>query len=334
MADASSRAAIVRAIAGNAFVTLAKAGAWLITGSGAMLAESIHSLVDTLNQGLLLIGNRRSLLAPTEKYPYGFGPEASFWGLLAAIGILVFGGGMSIQHGIHGLSHPELPQNLGWALGVLALSTLIEAWVLYTVVRDLTRTREGKSWRVHLATQPPGTMTVLLEDAAAVLGCLVAAAALWICHVTGEGIYDAIAQLVIGVMLAAVGVFLVWKNRGMLIGQSLRPEKVQEIRVFLEDQNGIDRVTALKTRKLSANQFTLRAEVIFSGGELAQRLVGEFAEPLSDASTRGEAAEALGRFADRLMLEQAMHVDRIEASIREAYPKVVDIDLEPHVRDI
>lgn len=334
MATASSRAAIVRAIAGNGFVTLAKFVAWSLTGSGAMLAEGIHSLVDTLNQGLLLIGNRRSLLAPTARYPYGFGPEASFWGLLAAIGILVFGGGLSIQHGIHGLAHPELPQNLGVALGVLALSTAIESWVLYTVIRDLVRTRRGKRWAAHLSAQPPGMLTVLLEDAAAVLGCLVAAAALGLCQLTGEGVYDALAQLVIGTMLAAVGLYLIWKNRGMLIGQALEPAEVQRLRVFLEDQDGIDRVTALKTRKLSANQFTLRAEVIFSGGELAQRLVGEFSEPLHQAATRGEAAETLGRFADRLMLEQARHVDSLEAAIRRAYPRVADIDLEPHLRDI
>ncbi|MCA9641082.1 MAG: cation transporter, partial [Myxococcales bacterium] len=118
MAHSNSRAAVVRAILGNALVTLAKAAAWLVTGSGAMLAETFHSLVDTLNQGLLLIGQKRSLLAPTRRHPFGFGPEASFWGLLAAIGILVFGGGLSIQHGLHGLVHPEVPRNLEWALGV------------------------------------------------------------------------------------------------------------------------------------------------------------------------------------------------------------------------
>ena len=333
MADPSSRAAIVRAIAGNAFVTLAKTAAWLVTGSGAMLAESIHSLVDTLNQGLLLIGHRRSLLAPTRRHPYGFGPEASFFGLLAAIGILVFGGGLSIQHGLHGLEHPELPDHIGLALGVLAFSTIVEAWVLWTVFRDLKRTRGKRTWGRHLRAQASGTMTVLLEDAAAVLGCLIAAAALLVCRATGDGVYDAIAQLVIGIMLAAVGLFLIWRNRGMLIGQSVPEEELGPIRTFLEDLHGIDRITNLKTRQLGAHKFTLKAEVVFSGGELAQRLMRNHIDAVRAAESTSQAAEALGRFADRLMEEQAIYVDKIERDIRIAFPKVVDIDLEPHLRD-
>lgn len=330
MAHSDSRAAIVRAIAANAFITVGKAGAWLVTGSGAMLAETIHSFVDTLNQGLLLIGERRSLLEPTERHPFGFGPEASFWGLLAAIGILVFGGGLAIQHGLHALSNPEVPENLIWAIGVLGAATLLEGGVLLSVLRDLARSRGKTSWREHLAVQPPGITTVLMEDFAAVLGSLVAMGAIAACHFTGDGIYDAIAQLVIGGMLALVGLLLIWRNRGMLIGQAIPEAKLTHLRVFLEDLDGIERVTNLKTRQLSAHTFTLKAEVVFNGGELAGRLIPKFRDRFGELS---EHPEQLGRFADQLMHEQAKLVDRYQEEIREHFPGATYIALEPHLRD-
>ena len=145
-----SKSAIVMAIVGNAVVTLAKGISALVSGSGTMVAETIHSLVDTLNQGLLLIGHQRSLLPPTRRHPYGYGPEANFWGLLAATGILIFGGGLAVQHGIHGILHPVMPDHLGWALGVLLVSALIEVAVLITVLRQVGREREGQPWGRHL----------------------------------------------------------------------------------------------------------------------------------------------------------------------------------------
>lgn len=330
MAHSDSRSAIVLAIAANAFITVGKAGAWLVTGSGAMLAETIHSFVDTLNQGLLLIGERRSLLAPTPRHPFGFGPEASFWGLLAAIGILVFGGGLSIQHGVHALGHPEVPENLIWALGVLGVSTIIEGAVFLSVLRGVARSRGQATWKAHLAVQPPGIVTVLLEDLAAVLGCIVALIALAACHYTGNGIYDAIAQLVIGGMLTLVGLHLVWRNRGMLVGQAIPDSQLTLLRTFLEDLDGIERVTNLKTRQLSAHTFTVKVEVVFNGGELAQRLIPEFKERFDESDNR---PEQLGRFADKLMLIQAQIVDRYEDEIRAEFPGATHIALEPHLRD-
>ncbi len=132
-------------------------------------------------------------------------------------------------------------------------------------------------------------------------------------------------------MLAAVGLHLVWRNRGMLGGQALRKKKLTRLQVFLEDLDGIDRVTNLKTRQLSAHTFSLKAELIFSGGMLAQRLIPEFKDRFNDPAHN---AEQLGRFADELMFEQAKLVDRLEDKIREQFPGAVHIALEPHLRDI
>ena len=120
----------------------------------------------------------------------------------------------------------------------------------------------------------------------------------------------------------------------MLVGQAIPEEECTRLRIALEDFDGVDRVTNLKTRQLSAHTFTIKAEVIFSGGALAQRLMGEHVPKVLDAATEPEAARLLGRFSDRLMLEQAYYVDRLEAELREQFPGARDIDLEPHVRDI
>jgi zinc transporter 9 len=334
MADVHAKSAVIKAIVGNAFVTMTKAIAAVFSGSGAMYAETIHSLVDTLNQGLLLIGVKRSSRAATGRHPYGFGPEAAFWGLLAAIGILAFGGGLSIQHGIHSLEHPQVPEQIGLVFAVLAVATVIEGLVLASVLRSVARTRGDDRWSEHLKVQSPGTITVILEDAAAVLGCLIAALAVGLCVATGDGIYDAVAQLFIGAMLAAVGVYLIWRNRGALIGQSLPEKKLMKLRIFLEDIDGIDRIHDLKTRQLTAHTFSMKAEVVFSGGELAQRLMHLYVEKVQAATDEDESAEVLGRFAEALIQEQAKHVDRMELEILDKFPGAVHIDLEPHLRDL
>jgi len=329
-----SKAAVIKAIAGNAVVTLAKTVAWVTSGSGAMLAETIHSLVDTLNQCLLLVGYQRSKKAPTRAHPYGFGAEANFWGLLAAIGILVFGGGLAIQHGIHAIQHPVVPSHIRLVLGLLAFSTLVEAWVLYSVLRLVAQSREGKPWFSHVMSQPAVTLTVILEDAAAVGGCLLAAAAVYASARTGNGIYDALAQLAIGAMLAIVGLYLIWNNRRPLIGMALPADKQERLQLFMADLDAIDRVTDLKTQMLSPSTFKVKAEIVFSGGEIAGPLIPEFVEKFEAlAANKQHPAEFLGRYADALFMEQARHLDQLEEQIRREFPGATHIDLEPHLKE-
>lgn len=334
MAHSTSKTAIVLAITGNAIVTVTKAIAWLVSGSGSMFSETMHSVADTLNQCMLLVGHRRSVLPPTIDYPYGFGPEANFWGLLAAIGILVIGGGLSLFHGIESLSHPAVPTNLPLVFAVLAIAFAVELLILVKIVQDLRPTKGERSWIDHIKAQGPGVVTVFFEDTAALMGAVLAAIAIGLCAITGDGIWDAVGQLVIGTMLVVVAVWLMHRNRGFLIGQSLPSERVHQIRMFLERIEGVDRITALKTRQLSAVTYTLKAELVFSGGYLAGKVLSDYLEPMAAADTHGEVAELLGRYSDRLMEVQALHVDWIEQHIQESFPGAVYIDLEPHLRDI
>jgi len=333
MAADHSKSAIMKAIVGNAFITVVKFIAWAVSGSGSMLSETIHSLVDTLNQGLLLIGDTRSLMKPTPKHPFGFGMEANYWGLLAAMGILAFGGGLSIEHGIASLSDSHMATHLEWALGVLVLSVLVEGWVLVSVLKNVASTRGDSGWWRHLKNQSSGTMTVLLEDLAAVVGCVVAGIAIGLCVVTGEPVYDAIGQIVIGGILVSVGMVLLWRGRSMLIGESISSDKMRTVRIFMEDQEGIDRVTNLKTRQLSPYSFSLKAEIVFSGGFLASRLMEEYGDLFTACDDPRETRALVGRYSDELFDLQAIRIDQIEAELREAFPGVMYIDLEPHLRE-
>ncbi|MEL6543571.1 MAG: cation diffusion facilitator family transporter [Myxococcota bacterium] len=318
---------------GNGVITVAKFVASAVSGSGALRAEAVHSLVDTLNQGFLWIGDRRAARSPSRRFQYGYGAEANFWGLLAAIGVLLFGGVQTIQHGIHAFEHPEVPGQPIWVFSVLGFAVAVELWVLVSVLRGLAKTRGQVSWSDHISRQGPGTVAVLLEDTAAVVGSVLAAAAVATAIITQDGRWDAACQVLIGVMLTLVGFILILRNHRSLLGEAIRPEKQRELHAFLEDLPAVDRVTALKTRQLTTHAFRMKAEVVFSGGELASRLMESYAMKVTAAAERHDAASVLGNFADELFIEQARHVDEIEKRVRERFPGARYIDLEPHLRE-
>ncbi|MEM6531612.1 MAG: cation diffusion facilitator family transporter [Myxococcota bacterium] len=328
------QSAVVKAIIGNGVITLAKSVTAVVSGSGALRAEAIHSLVDTLNQVFLYIGDRAAARTPSRRFQYGYGAEANFWGLLAAIGVLLFGGIQTIVHGVEAFGHPEVPTDPVWIFSVLGFAVVVELWVLVSVLRGLAKTRGDRSWGEHLRRQGPGTVTVILEDSAAVLGSVLAAIAIALSMATQDGRWDAGCQVVIGVMLAAVGFYLIVRNRASLLGEAIDPRTQRELHAFIEDFPSVDRVTALKTRQLTATSFRVKAELVFSGGEIAQRLMEGYALKAAAASERNDVARVLGNFADELFIEQAKAVDELEHQIRERFSGALYIDLEPHVRDI
>lgn len=330
---AAGEIAVVRALAGNAIITIAKFLAASVSGSGALRAEAVHSLVDTVNQGFLWIGDRASARQPSERFQYGYGAEANFWGLLAAIGVLLFGGVQTLRHGLTSFAHPHVPSDPWWVFSVLGFAVLVELWVLLSVLGSLARTRGQRSWVSHLRCAGPGTLAVILEDSAAVLGSLLAAVAVALSIVTQDGRWDSGCQLIIGGMLVGVALFLILRNRASLLGEAIAPETQRELHAFLEDFPSVDRVTALKTRQMTARTFRVKAELVFSGGHIAQGLMPSYAVKAAAATERNDVAHVLGNFADELLLEQARQVDTLERLVRERFPGARYIDLEPHVRD-
>jgi cation diffusion facilitator family transporter len=231
----NSTRAILYALAANAGIFLVKAVAAVLTRSGAMLAEAVHSLADCGNQGLLLLGMKRAKLPPTPDYPLGYGKEVYFWSFLVALMLFSVGGTYSLYEGIHKLLHPE-PLAKPWlGVGVLVLSLALEGWSLAACLQEVRRERaEGQSlWAWFRESRNSEMIVVFGEQVAAMLGLLLALAALGLTMATGDVTYDAIGTLGIGVLLIVVAIFVAIEVKALLIGQSVAPARREAIHGFL-----------------------------------------------------------------------------------------------------
>ena len=213
---------IVVAFAANVAVALAKSAAAALTGSAAMVAEAAHSWADTGNQVFLFLADRRSRRPPDELQPLGYGREAYVWSLFAAMGLFVAGGVVSIYHGLSELTAPTSTKDYAVGFVVLGIALILEGSSLVQAVRRTSREAGelGRDTLDHaLATSDPTLRAVLAEDAVAVVGILIAAAGMALHQMTGEGIYDALASVAVGLLLCAAAIVLIDRNRRFLTGQ-------------------------------------------------------------------------------------------------------------------
>ena len=229
----NSARAVFYALGANIGIFLAKAVAAGLTGSGAMLAEAVHSLADCGNQGLLLLGMKRAKLPPTPDYPLGYGKETYFWSFLVALMLFSVGGAFSVYEGIHKWLHPE-PLERPWiAVGVLAFSVVLEWLSLRACLQEVNKAREGQSmWRWFRESRSAELIVIYGEQLAALLGLVLALVAVALTLATGEPLYDAIGTLGIGVLLIVVAVFVAVEIKALLIGQSVAPAQREAIRQF------------------------------------------------------------------------------------------------------
>ena len=227
--------AILYALAANIGIFLAKAAAAVATGSGAMLAEAVHSLADCGNQGLLLLGMKRAKRPPTPDFPLGYGKEVYFWSFLVALMLFSVGGAFSVYEGIHKLLEPEPIERPIIGVGVLAFSLALEWWSLRACLQEVNKTRGGQSlWRWFRDSRDSEMIVVFGEQLAALLGLAAALVAVAITLLTGDPLYDAIGTLAIGVLLIVIAVFIAIEVKALLIGQSVAVEKREAIRAFLQ----------------------------------------------------------------------------------------------------
>jgi zinc transporter 9 len=325
----SSRTAVVSALLGNGLLTVIKAVAFLLSGSGAMLAEAIHSLADTSNQALLYLGIRRSERPPDRAFPYGYGEDRYFYSLMSAVGIFVLGCGVTVYHGVEDLLHPpEL--SLSWTtFSVLGLALVIEGWVLALAVRAVWAKKGEETFFRHLrGTSDPTVLAVLLEDTVACVGVLVAVAGIGLSALTGNPTYDAVGAIVIGLLLGAVAVLLVIKNRALLLGPAIPKHLEEEVVEYLQGDPAVGRIRGVRTRVVGADEFRLQAQIDFDGAYLGARLADLVLERRAEIDGP-EAAEALARdFGERLLDELANEVDRIERDLASRFPRFKYVDLE------
>ncbi len=241
-ADQSSAAkAILYAFIANFGIALAKTWAALLTGSGSLLAEAIHSYADSGNQILLFLGMRQALTPADREHPLGYGKLTYFWAFVVALLLFSVGGLFSIYEGVHKLKQPE-PLNAAWVgLLVLAVAVVLEALSLLGCLREIGKVRGRKSFGYWLTyTRNAELVVVLGEDIAAIAGLLLAFVFLGLSVVTGEPVYDAIGSIAIGVVLVTVSVFIAWRIRSLLVGRSAEPELVALIDEIIDADPSID----------------------------------------------------------------------------------------------
>lgn len=230
----SSTKVIYAALVGNALIAITKFFAAALTGSSAMLSEGIHSLVDTGNQVLLLHGLKQSKKPADARFPFGHGKEVYFWSFVVAILVFALGAGISIYEGIRHIMQPVSIQNPMLNYIVLGLAMIFEGFAWFFALTEFTKTK-GK-WGYIEAVQrgkDPTLFVVLFEDSAAMLGLLVALVGLLLTQFTGILIFDGIASVVIGLILAGTAIWLAYETKGLLIGESANSSVVEGIRKFV-----------------------------------------------------------------------------------------------------
>ena len=279
MAASGSKKVIFAALAGNFLIALTKFIAFIMTGSSAMLSEGVHSVVDTGNQILLLYGLRRAGLPPDERNPFGHGKEIYFWSFVVAIMIFGVGAGVSIYKGVHHIIHPAAIQNPYLNYIVLALALLFEGAAWYFALTEFTRAK-GK-WGYLQAVQrekDPTMFVVLFEDSAALLGIIVAFLGIFLSQITANAIFDGIASVIIGLILAGTAAWLAYETKGLLIGESANRDVIRGVRQVVQTHDFIEHVNEILTMHMGPDFILLNLSVDFkdtvSAGDLEKTIAG------------------------------------------------------------
>lgn len=261
----SSKKVIFAALAGNTLIAITKFIAAAITGSSAMLSEGIHSLVDTGNQFLLLHGMRQSKKPADERFPFGHGKEVYFWSFVVAILVFALGAGISIYEGVRHVLHPEPISNPLLNYIILGLAMLFEGFAWFFALTEFTKAK-GK-WGYIEAVQrgkDPTMFVVLFEDSAAMLGLLVAMAGILLSQFTGILIFDGLASIVIGLILAGTAIWLAYETKGLLIGESANKSVVEGIRQMVQSYPQVRTTNEVVTMHMGPDFILLNLSVDFN----------------------------------------------------------------------
>jgi len=230
---------------------VSKGVAAFFTGSSAMLAETVHSLADCGNQLLLLLGMRQAKRPPSPDYPLGYGKAIYFWSFLVALMLFSVGGMFSLYEGIHKLQHPEPLKQWWWAVGVLVFGIIAEGMSMRACLQEVNKARGSRTlWQWFRQSRQAELVVIFGEDLAALLGLVFALIAVVMSVVTGNPLWDAAGTIAIGALLVIVAVFVAIEVKAMLIGQSVDPQREQEMRRFIEAREEVGRVISLITLQL------------------------------------------------------------------------------------
>jgi cation diffusion facilitator family transporter len=282
-----SLGSVFAALAANTAIATAKGTAAALTGSPALLAETLHTVADAGNEVLLYVAIRRSRQPADASHPFGYGPERYYWALLAAIGMFLVGGAVSIWDGIRALVHPPELEAFWVGVGVLVVAIVLDGASRVVALRQLRvqAERRGLSVRELLHESPdPTVVTIYLEDTIDVLGAVLALIALVVHRLTGSGIADALASIAIGALLCFIASRLTRRNRQLLTNQSVPERYVAALRARLEGQTEIHAVTRLEAVYLGPSEVLVAADVAMADGLSGREVAAALARTRVDVA--------------------------------------------------
>lgn len=289
-----SRKAIVAAFFANLGIAISKFVGFLLTGSAGLAAESVHSLADTANQGLLFLGGSRASRARDAEHPFGHERERFFWAFIVALVLFSMGGLFAIYEGISKLRHPHETESMGIALGILGVAIILEGFSLRTAVRETShvKPKEMSYWKFIRTAKQPELPTVLLEDVAAQTGLVIAFMGVLLAHFTHEPRWDAAGSIAIGVLLVVVAFILGIEMKALLMGETASPSDQTALARALRSNTNVRDVIYMHTEHLGPDTILVATKVIFDPALTAS----EVSRSIDDAEAAMRAAVPAARF--------------------------------------
>lgn len=271
-----SKTAVIAAIVGNLLIALIKFIAAAITGSSAMISEGIHSLVDTGNGGLVMLGMKQATKPADESHPFGYGKSLYFWTQIVAISIFGIGGGMSLYEGISHIRHVAPAGGMGdptAAYIVLAIALLVEGGSFSVAIKQFRLARgDMGAWQYIRQSKDPSLYTVVLEDSAAMLGLVFAFLGIFLGHLFGNPYLDGVASIIIGLLLMSVAGILASRTMGLLLGEGVTPDELKDIWTRVEADPAVERAGMILTMYMGPHDLLVNMGVCFVKGTTAEQM--------------------------------------------------------------
>ncbi|MEU0676112.1 cation diffusion facilitator family transporter [Streptomyces sp. NPDC006172] len=300
MSASGGTKAIVAALGANLAIAASKFVAFAFSGSSSMLAEGVHSLADSGNQALLLVGGKKAQREATPQHPFGYGRERYIYAFLVSIVLFSVGGMFAIYEGYEKLQHPHEIDHWYWPVGVLVFAIIAESFSFRTAIKESNPLRGDHSWKEFVRrAKAPELPVVLLEDFGALVGLVLALLGVGLAIVTGDGVWDGIGTICIGVLLVLIALVLAAETKSLLLGEAAGPEETRKIETALVDGDTVTRVIHMRTLHLGPEELLVAAKIAVQHDDTAT--------------------------------EVANAIDAAEARIRQAVPIARVIYLEPDI---
>jgi len=316
MSASGGTKAIVAALGANLAIAAAKFVAFLFSGSSSMLAESVHSLADSGNQGLLLLGGKKAKREATPQHPFGYGRERYIYAFLVSIVLFSVGGMFAIYEGYEKIKHPHEIEHWYWPVGVLIFAIIAESFSFRTAIKESNPLRGQQSWKEFVRhAKAPELPVVLLEDLGALVGLILALCGVGLALATGDGVWDGIGTLCIGILLILIALVLAVETKSLLLGEAAGAESVVAIEKAIVDGDTVTGIIHMRTLHLGPEELLVAAKIAVQHDDTA----AEVATAINAAESRIRAAVPIARV---IYLEPDIYseAEAAKGSDREAAP--------------